>query len=249
MVTTPCPVLEALSFAALLLTITAGRSKAASAPSGLDRSTVQISSRRGASDFTDRFRRSTSSPRVVVFAPLLPGRCVVIGKLRGSQHPQCSLNCPRPGLDAVRLRVGVQEANFLGWETDAEFHGSSSGNQGATSVLPRPSARQVPVLRCRPIRNVAVRRDRACIWLVPGAGFEPARGCPGRFSYPLRLSPPPGWRVATGCVWGLDFLFAVPRVARVRRGPSSLYTFRVKLAEELGRLGSGLPPSADGPAC
>ena len=121
-VTTPRLVADALSFAALLLTMTAGRSNAASEPIGFARSTIQISPLRGTSDFTVPSRRSRFAPRVVLFTPLRPRRRVVVGKLRRTQEPQRSLNCARSRLDAVRPRVGVQEADFLGGETDAEFH-------------------------------------------------------------------------------------------------------------------------------
>ena len=46
--TTPRFVADALSFAALLLTMTAGRSKAASAPIGVLKSTIHMSPRRAA---------------------------------------------------------------------------------------------------------------------------------------------------------------------------------------------------------
>ena len=155
-------------------------------------------------------------PLVVVFAPLGRGQCVVIGKLRGSQLPQCSLNCARPGLDAVGLCVGVQEANFLGGETDAKFH----GRRVAIKVLPAyyhalgpgkcPYSATAPNdLPAEVTCGFGIHGT--CIWLVPGAGLEPARGrAPGDFRTRHDFRHRRLRHLPTAGVWGLDFLFTMP---------------------------------------
>ena len=47
---------------------------------------------------------------------------------------------------------------------------------------------------------------------VPGAGFEPAWGCPRGIFLPLQLSLLHAW---LACICGLDFTFAVPLAGRV----------------------------------
>jgi len=57
---------------------------------------------------------------------------------------------------------------------------------------------------------------------MPGAGIEPARGFPrGIFVLTTAFAAA---RVRAR-IWSLDFTFALSRGARVRQGPSSLYTF------------------------
>ena len=59
--------------------------------------------------------------------------------------------------------------------------------------------------------------------VVPGAGLEPAWGCPRGIFVPATAFAAARARPR---IWGLDFTFTVPRSSpRVRRGPSSLYTF------------------------
>ena len=58
--------------------------------------------------------------------------------------------------------------------------------------------------------------------MVPGAGLEPARGFPQGIFVPLQLSL---LHARSTCICGLDFTFAIPSRARIRQGPSSLYTF------------------------
>jgi hypothetical protein len=64
--------------------------------------------------------------------------------------------------------------------------------------------------------------------VVRAAGLEPAQALlPYGFSYQLRLSPPRP-RLGRGRVRGLDYPFALAPAAtglRLRRRPSSLYTF------------------------
>src|SRR5665213_2980588 len=65
--------------------------------------------------------------------------------------------------------------------------------------------------------------------MVRAAGIEPARGFPQRI-----FLPPTAFTAAPSGVWGLDYTFTLA-LSRLRRRPSSLYTF-----PEEG-LGSGLP--------
>ena len=47
---------------------------------------------------------------------------------------------------------------------------------------------------------------------VPGAGLEPARGCPQGIFVPLQLSL---LHASITCICGLDFTFAIPGAAQV----------------------------------
>ncbi len=70
--------------------------------------------------------------------------------------------------------------------------------------------------------------------MVPGAGIEPARGCPRGIFVPATVYTAALARRIRRLrrIWGLDFTFALPRLqraSRFRQGPSSLYTFRSAL--------------------
>ena len=75
---------------------------------------------------------------------------------------------------------------------------------------------------------------------MPGAGIEPARGFPrGIFVLTTAFAA----ACVFACIWSLDFTFALSRVARVRQGPSSLYTFNAgSLVAKPARLSSVLQP-------
>ena len=70
--------------------------------------------------------------------------------------------------------------------------------------------------------------------MVPGTGLEPVRSClRGIFVLATAFAarPTDGLLIRWSLVWSLDFLFVVSRerarepIAKVRQGPSSLYTF------------------------
>jgi hypothetical protein len=66
---------------------------------------------------------------------------------------------------------------------------------------------------------------------VPGAGLEPARGCPQRIFLPTTAFAAAPESQRSRRIWGLDFTFAIsspPKKPRRRQGPSSLYTFPMK---------------------
>ena len=82
--------------------------------------------------------------------------------------------------------------------------------------------------------------------MVPGTGLEPVRSCLRGIFVLATAFAADRRTVEPLVVWSLDFLFVVSRdqarepIAKVRQGPSSLYTFpRVDRIESRG-LSSGL---------
>jgi hypothetical protein len=115
-----------------------------------------------------------------------------------------------------------------------------------SAVLVNPVEKEAHWRRSLPLRSrvsTSLRRHQVC----PGPDSNRHGVAPEGFSYPLQLSllPP---RARRKRIWGLDFTFTVPRAAnaRVRRGPSSLYTFPMRAAGRgtgsAGGLSSVLQP-------
>src|SRR2546421_8907258 len=72
--------------------------------------------------------------------------------------------------------------------------------------------------------------DTFKISLVPGAGLEPAWGCPRGIFLPLQLSLLHTQGSRAFVVWTLPLPCRSPAGGRVRQGPSSLYTFPAECA-------------------
>jgi hypothetical protein len=109
-----------------------------------------------------------------------------------------------------------------------------------SAVLVNPVEKEAHWRRSLPLRSrvsTSLRRHQVC----PGPDSNRHGVAPEGFSYPLQLSllPP---RARRKRIWGLDFTFTVPRAAnaRVRRGPSSLYTFPMALRAEAQAAPAGL---------